>query len=237
MPLWMRFATGVTRAACAIALLAAYHTWSAPYSNKVDLRYDRVILIVLVAFALSIAGEWSWRRYRGKLVLVAGSGALAAVIGLLVSLVPAAAVLVMGRPLLASGGYDTAATEFSNEIARLTAPNPALANAKQAAVSALERGGPAELIHALALIRDAIPVLENDRDDVATLEQRGREMFERHHVWSLRTDAYFGWKQPLRDLVHSWCDTCDAAVARYRMLEAQLEDRLAGPAKLPEMEM
>lgn len=226
VPRVMRVAAALTCIACVISLYALYHHWAAPYETKADLRIDRPVMMMCISLALIASGNWVWRRYAGRRAFVGYVGAFMMVPALLIAALVMTGVLIFSRPLIAHGAYDAAATEYSAELARLVAPAPKLRDAKQAAVDAIESGGHAELRQALTLIRESIPVLEQNGNDIATLEQRGREMFDRRSVSPMRTDAYFGWRQPFRDLLDSWRETNDAAVARYRDLERQLLERL-----------
>lgn len=226
LPWWMRVVMRLTVAAYAVSCAAMLHQWLAPYEIKADFRYARVIAVVVLAIVLSRVGMWLWQRSTKRLAIGSFVGVVMTILALLISTFMMIGMLISGRPLLGSRAYDAAATEFSAEMARLTASNPQLKNAKQAAVSALQYGGPAETRHALALIREAIPILEQDSEDIATLEQRGRDMFNQRDVGSIRIDAYFYWKRPTQDLIDIWRDTNDAAIARYRDLERQLAQRL-----------
>jgi uncharacterized membrane protein len=226
LPWWMRVVMRLTVAAYAVSCAALLHQWLAPYEIKADFRYVRVIAVVVLAIVLSRVGMWLWQRSTKRLAIGGFVGVVMTILALLISMFMMIGMLISARPLLGSRAYDAAATEFSAEMASLTAPNPQLRNAKQAAVSALQYGGPAETRHALALIREAIPILEQDSEDIATLEQRGRDMFSKRDVGSIRTDMYFGWIQPTQDLIDSWRNTNDAAIARFRDLERQLMQRL-----------
>jgi len=226
VPRVMWAAAALTCVAYVISLYALYHHWAAPYQTKADLRIDRPVMMMCISLALGASGISVWRRYAGRRAFVSYLGAFMMVPALLIAALVMTGVLIFCRPLIAHGAYDAAAAEFSTELARLVAPAPKLKDAKQAAVDALESGRDAELRQALTLIRESIPVLEQDGNDIATLEQRGREMFERRGVSRMRTDAYFGWKEPLRETLESWRETNDAAVARFRNLEGLLLERL-----------
>ncbi len=226
VPRVMWAAAALTCIACVILLYALYHHWAAPYQTKADLRIDRPVMMMCISLAMVASGVWVWRRYAGQRAFVGYVGGFMMVPAVLIMTLVMTGVLIYSRPLIAHSAYDAAATEYSAELARLIAPAPKLKDAKQAAVDAIESGEHAELRRALTLIRESIPVLEQDGNDIATLEQRGREMFDRRRVSRMRTDAYFGWRQPFRDLLKSWRETNDAAVARFRDLERQLLERL-----------
>lgn len=229
VPMVMWVMAVLTCVVCAVPLYAMYHHWSAPYQIKADLRIDRPVMMMFTSLAFVGGGIWMSRRPPGRRFIVRWLGAFMMVLALLIATIVMTGTLILGRPLVAHGPYDAVATEFSNELARLASPSLQIDEAKQAAVSALQSDDPTELRHALALIREAIAILEQDSVDIATLEQRGREMFRQRNVGQMRVDAYFGWAEPLRHEIDLWLETNDAAIARYRDLEAQLRQRLGDP--------
>ncbi len=224
VPRVMRAAAGVACIACVISLYALYHHWAAPYQTKADLRIDRPVMMMCISLALVASGISVWRRYAGRRAFVSYLGAFMMVPALLIAALVMTGVLIFCRPLIAHGAYDAAAAEFSTELARLSYPIPGV----ELAMEAAERntGGPRsaeQLRPALVICRDALVKMQQDREDVATLEQRGREMFSRRGVWQTRIDAYFANYEPA---IADWCEELDGPINRLWPMLTEMEVRL-----------
>lgn len=226
VPRVMRVAAALTCVACVISLYAVYHHWAAPYTSKTDLRYGRIVAIIAALLVITWVGVWLYRvAGRRKILAVAGSLLMVPAVILSVGMV---GVLLSGaRPIVASEDYDAAATEFSAYFAQLSGPRPELREARETALRLLNgAASPEKLREAMRACHQVAMTMDQEAEEIARLQEHGREMFERRGVGSARIDAYFAWKQPLLDEIALWADTSARAAARFRQFESELATRL-----------
>lgn len=226
VPRVMRVTVVVTCTACVILLYALYHHWAAPYEIKADLLYGRIVAVVAVSMVLLFVGWWLY-RVSGRRTLLAATGSLLMVPAAVFSILILGMLLNSARPIVASGDYDAAATEFSAHFAQLSGPRPEINHAKEMGLRAINEPSSAEEIRqALSACREIIAAADRDADEITQLQDRGREMFKRRGVGAARVKAYFDWKEPLMVQVYEWRDSTTLVATRYRDLERQLMQRL-----------